>query len=319
MATTRAPLDPMVVGADIGNATTSIARPDGVVSFFPSVYSYRPRPYDGLSKIATTQHHITYKGRHALIGTEALEMPGADTLLAEYGGEAHKRYTDDQSFLCFLAGVSAAFPQTDTVAVRLATGAPLSIFEAHGSAIAKRYQGTHEYTYNGHTRRVIVDAVRVFGEGREALRLLPAELRGGNVAVHDLGGKTWNVLLFKDGLLRAYRTFEAGTERLLDDIPAVSRDAAERWALQAELRRNPKAHPAIRAELDKVIALQLEQIERKVALPKADRHALIGGGALYLAGPIKTRYKVPTHILNGEAPEGANALAYALAASEVPS
>lgn len=315
MATARAPYEPVIVGADIGNATTSIARPDGVVSFFPSVYT-RARPYEGLTKIATTQHHISYKGRYVVVGADALEMPRAQTLLAETG-EAHKRYTDDQSFMCFLAGVSAAFPTTDTVGVRLATGAPLSIFEAHGAEIAQRYQGTHEYTYNGHARRVVVERVQVFGEGREALRLLPEAERAGNVAVHDLGGKTWNVLLFKDGLLRAFRTFEAGTERLLDEIPAVSGDPAERWALQAEMRKNPKAYPAIRAELDRVINFQLEDIERKVALPRADRHALIGGGAVYLSGVLRARYKVPTITLNGASPEGANALAYALAASEV--
>jgi hypothetical protein len=316
MATARAPYEPFTVGADIGNATTSIARPDGVVSFFPSVYAYRVRPYDGLSKITTSQHHVTYNGRHAVIGSDAMEMNGSDTLLRETG-EAHKRYTEDQSFMCFLAGVSAAFPTTDTVGVRLATGAPLSIFEAHGPDIARRYIGTHEYIYNGHRRRVVVEGVQVYGEGRETLRLLPEAERAGNVAVHDLGGKTWNVLLFKDGMLRAFRTFEAGTERLLDDIPSVSKDPAERWALQVELRKNPKAHAAIRAELDKVIALQLDVIERKVALGKADRHALIGGGAVYLPGALKARYKVPTAILNGDSPEGANALAYALAASEV--
>jgi len=317
MTVARSPYAPIIIGADIGNATTSVARPDGTAAFFPSVITTMGvRAYDGLRNVAgTTRHHISYQGRHAVIGADAFEMHGYDTILNE-AAEPHVRYLDEASLLCFLAGVSAAFPDAETVGVRLATGAPLSLYEAWGAEIAKRYQGTHDYCYNGSPRRVIVGEVRVYGEGREALRLLPAAQRAGNVAVHDLGGKTWNVLLFKDGALRAARTFDMGSERLLDEVPAVSKDAAARWALQADLRRNPKAHPAIRAELERVISAALDQIERKVALPKADRHALLGGGAAHLPAVLRRRYGAPVVTLNGDAPEGANALAYALAASE---
>lgn len=314
MATARQPLEPVVIGADIGNATSSIARTDGAVAFFPSVIADTSRPYDGMSKIATDRHHITYKGQHAVIGLDAMEMHG-DTILNETG-EPHARYVDESSLLCFLAGISAAFPATDTIGVRLATGAPLNIYEAHGAAIAALYQGAHEFSYNGHARRVVVERATVYGEGREAWRLLTPEQRRGNVAVHDVGGKTWNVLLFKDGALKSSRTFDLGVERLFDDVPAIARDAASRWALQAKLRRDPKAHAATRAALDTVVARALKRIELKVALPQAHRHALMGGGALYLQSAIKARYNAPTIVLNGKAPEGANALAYALAASE---
>lgn len=318
MATARAPYEPIIIGADIGNATTSIATPGGVAAFFPSVITRMGvKPYQGISKIATTRHHITYAGRHAVIGADALEMHGHDTLLAENAEQPQKRYTDEESFLCFLAGVSAAFPTAEAVGVKLATGAPLSVFEAYGAEIGRRYQGTHEYSYNGHARRVIVDRVHVFGEGREAWRLLTDDQRRGNVAVHDLGGKTWNVLLFKDGALRAARTFDMGTERLLDDVDAMPNDAAVRWAMQAEMRASPKAHKAIRASIEASLAEYLAFIERKVALPKADRHALIGGGAVYLPAALERRYQAPALILNGNAPESVNALAYALAAAEV--
>jgi hypothetical protein len=316
MATNRNPLEPLIIGADVGNATTSLATPAGTIAFFPSVVTtLGVRPYEGLSKVAgTTFHHITYAGRHTVIGADALEMAGADTILNETA-EPHVRYTEEVSLLCFLAGISSAFPLADTLAVQLATGAPVSIYEAATPAIVARYQGEHRYTYNGHARRVLVERVHVFGEGREAWRLLSPEQRRGNVAVHDLGGKTWNVLLFKDGVFKTARTFDAGTERLLDDVSSVSKDPAARWALQAELRKNPKAHPAIRAELEKRVAAELPIIERKVALPKAEHHVLLGGGAVHLSAALRRRYNVPVVSLNGESPEGANALAYALAAA----
>lgn len=313
MATTRAPLDPVVIGADIGNATTTIARPAGPSAFFPSVLTtHAVGSYDGMPVSGTTRHHIDYGELHAVVGADALEMHGAETILNETAA-AHVRYTEDVSVLCFLAGISAAFPDAATVGVRLATGAPLSLYEAHGAEIRARYQGEHRYHYNGRPRRVVVERVEVYGEGREAWRLLTEEQRRGNVAIHDVGGKTWNVLLFKDGALKAARTFDYGVERLLDAVPLAPRGPIERWALQAELRRNPKARPAIRAELERAIGKALDTIERKVALPQAHRHALIGGGAAYLPAVLRRRYSAPAITLNGDAPESANAVAYALA------
>lgn len=317
MAPARQPLEPIVIGADIGNATTSIARADGTAAFFPSVLTtHALGAYDGMPISGTSRHHIDYETRdgtlHAVVGADALEMNGAETILNETAA-AHVRYTEDVSLLCFLAGVSAAFPEASTVAVRLATGAPISLFEAHGAEIAQRYQGEHRYRYNGRERRVVVEGVQVLGEGREAWRLLTAEQRRGNVAIHDVGGKTWNVLLFKDGALKAARTFDYGTERLLDAVPLAPKGPIERWALQTDLRRNPKAQQAVRAQIERAISAALDVIDRKVALPQAHRHALIGGGAIYVAPLLKRRYSAPTVTLNGEAPESANAVAYAMA------
>lgn len=321
MATARAPLEPVLVGADIGNATTTVIvhgpQPRG--AFFPSfVAQVGVGPYEGLSKIETTRHHISHDGHEAIVGADALERMGAETLLMNYDqADAWRRYTHPRALWCFLAGVSAAFPAADTVGVRLATGAPLSIYQAHGETIRRHYLGEHRYRYNGHARRVVVEDVRVFGEGREALRLLPAAERRGRVAVHDLGGRTWNVLLFRDGALIGARTFDMGVERLLEDVRAMPADPGARWAVQAEMRRNAKSHPAIRAELDRLIGDALGVIESKVRIDKAERHALIGGGAFYLPAALKRRYGAPAVVLNGDAPESANALAYALAAVEV--
>ena len=319
MATPRGPFDPITVGVDIGNATTSVATAAGVLAFFPSVLTtFGIGPYDGLSKVAgTIRHHVDYGDMHAVVGADAFDMYGADTLLAE-GEQAQSRYTDPASFLCFLAGISASFPLADTVAVNLATGAPLSVYETRRAEIVTRYRGRHTYGYNGHERTVIVNTVQVYGEGREAMRLLTPEQRRGNIAVHDVGGRTWNVLFFRDGALKRSQTFNLGTDRLFDTIStSAPRDAAVRWEMQAEMRANPKSHAPIRKALEKAALDALAIIERKLALSQADMHCLMGGGALYLPGPIKFRYGKPVTTLNGDAPEAANALAYAIAASEV--
>ncbi len=314
MAPNRAPLQPVTVAGDMGNATTSVAVDEKVV-FFPSVVAeFGVKRFAGMSASAGgTYHHISYKGRHAVIGLDALEMPGYDTILNDTN-EPQKRYTDDTSIMCFLAGLSALYPDAETLGVNLATGAPLSIYEAHAAEIIAAYRGAHEYEYNGRPRRALIEDVKIFGEGREAWRLLTPEQRTGNVALHDLGGKTWNTLLFADGVLRAHRTFELGTERLLDEIAAVPRDPARRWAIQSRMRKDPRAHPEVREAMAVVIGQALRVIENKVNLPRAQKHALIGGGAFHLPEPLKLRYPGTQVItLNGKQPEVVNALAYAKA------
>lgn len=320
MAASRGPLDATIVGADFGNATTTVVAhgTQPRTAFFPSfVATLGVGAYDGLSKVATTRHHISYGGKNALIGEDALEGLGADTLLAELDqADAWKRYINDKTFYCFLAGLSATFLDADTIGVTLATGAPLSLYQAHGEAIRKRYVGEHTYSYNGHQRKVVVKDVKIFGEGREVLRLLPRDEQHGRIAVHDLGGRTWNVLLFKDGALVGSKTFDFGIDRLLNRVRAISGDVGARWEAQREIRSNPKAHTKARAELEALLTAALDDIEQKVRIDKAERHVLVGGGAVYLPGVLERRYKVPAVQLNGDAPEAANALAYALAASK---
>jgi hypothetical protein len=59
------------------------------------------------------------------------------------------------------------------------------------------------------------------------------------------------------------------------------------------MRANPKAHTAIRAELNERIIETLATIERTLRLGDADRHVLMGGGALHSQGAIRNRYGKP--------------------------
>lgn len=321
MTTSRTPLNPVVIGADIGNATTSVVvgsvgRPN---AFFPSfVANVGIDDYVGASKIATARHHIKAGGVNALVGDHALQMGGTAILSELDQAEAWKRYTNARSTYCLLAGVSAAFPETDLLGVTLATGAPLSIFNAYGDKIAKHYTRKWQYAYNGHERTVVIPEVRIFGEGRELPRLLPYERRMGKLAVHDIGGRTWNVLLFYNGALIGAETFDMGIDRLLRRIAAVPSDPGGRWAIQREMRADDRAHMPIRSALRRLMAAYLPVIQEKVRIDRAESHAVAGGGAFDLAAVLHATFGAASvGVLNGDAPESANAVAYALAASEV--
>jgi Actin like proteins N terminal domain len=311
------PYEPRIVGTDMGNATTTMFA-EGRTIFFPSfVATMGIEPYQGIKVRGGDYHHITYNGQCAVVGEAAMGHHGVDTLLAETSAtEAYKRYTGDKTFMAFLAGVSALYPDATTLGVSLATGAPLSIYDVWGRKIAQRYIGRHEYEYNGMPRQLIVDTASVFGECREAIRLLPEDERLGSIAFHDIGGKTWNVMKFENGVPGGKKTYDLGIERLFDMMPSlVSNNPIARWEIQCEMRKDPKSHPEVRAELAKRIVEALDVIETKVRLQNATRHALLGGGALAAETVMRARYRsAKVIVLNGKKPEGVNAYSYALAA-----
>lgn len=320
MATARGPLDPRIVGGDPGNATCSFNSPGIGTVFFPSfIATLGIGKYDGISKIQTTRHHITYKNTHAIVGSGATEAPmGYDTLLAEYQDEAQKRYTEEYSMLCFLAGISALFPQTDTVAIKFGTGAPVSLYQAYEEQIKKRYLGEHCYTYNGHNRRIVVSDVGVFGECREFLRLLPPNERLGRVMGYDIGGRTLNVVMWQDGEVIGQRTYDMGIDKLLVNIPSVSGDPLARLKMHQSIRSGSKTHSRSQAELENRLAGALKVVGRKFPIDTAERHIVGGGGAFGMANVLRGLYEktATIQILNGDKPETANAAAYAAAMSE---
>lgn len=307
---------PHVVGIDLGNATTSGMTMEGEarVAFFPSVIaSIGVPPYNGMSKVSGSYHHVTYEGKHYVVGEEAFHEMGAYPLLSNLeASEAWTRYISPESMVCFLASVSVMHPESDMVSIDLATGAPLSLYHPHGKKIAERYIGEHRYTYNGHERTVIVANAKCFGEGRETLRLVPKEERTGKIAVYDLGGRTLNVVFFHNGDERRVVTKDFGIDRLFDSITSVDRDIAVRWRVMREMRDNPRAHQAVREQLVAYLEQAINVIRRDVRLDLADRHYVIGGGAFLLERALKQHVQ-HVRVLNGKSPETANARAFALA------
>lgn len=300
------------MGIDVGNGTVGAVCGDRSI-FFPSFVAKTRRPYQGNS--GAGRHYITYRGVNYVIGADALDMANHNSLMGEALAEhnAHKRYLRDDSFAALLAAASALYPSETHLDIDLGTGAPISVYEPHGAAISARYEGAHSYEYMGITRTVNIQRAKVFGEGVEAIRLLTPEQQAGKIIIHDIGGRTYGAIYYNNGAFRKHHPFNSGIDRLFSDIAIMSADPGARWLVQSEMRANPKAHPAIRAEISRSLVEALEAIETKIRIDQADRHIVMGGGAVYAAPVIKARYSKPVVVLNREAPEMVNAIAYARA------
>lgn len=309
-ATNRGETIMRMIGIDIGNGTCTTAS-EGRTVFFPSFYATSSRGYQGVGQ-AADRHHVTYKNVNYVIGAGALELPRHDSLMNEALPEnlAHERYLSDQSFAALLAGVSALYPDAQHLDVAIGSGAPLSVYEPHGATIRARYVGQHEYAYMGRARTLTIHDAAIFGEGLEALRLLPADQIAGRVATHDIGARTYGVALHFNGELLRRKAYDAGIDRLMGDMTVISGDPGARWNIQQEMRRSARNNPDVRREIERSILDTLKVIEAKYPMAQADRHVLLGGGAVYAASVIKARYGKPVIVVNKEAPEVVNALAY---------
>ena len=317
MSDIQGPYQPVTVGMDVGNATTS-----GVVigekertSFFPSlIASVGVQAYDGMERVASGHHHILYRGTNYVVGEEAIHEMGFYSLRNELAASAAwTRYVGNESIACFLAGVASMFPDVDVVSIDLGTGAPLSMYQAHGKEIRKVLRGEHEFSYNGHQRKVLVNRVECYGEGREVLRLVPREERMGKIAVYDLGGRTLNTVFFLNGAEKRVVTKDFGIDRLFQRLPSIDRDLAVQWQIMREMRESSRNHQDVREGLLSLLSAALDIIAREVALGLAERHYVIGGGAFLLAQALKAKKFGSVRILHEHAPEAANAKAYALA------
>lgn len=298
------------IGIDIGNATTTATNGERTV-FFPSFYATTRRGYEGLGGVSHDRHHITHEDHHYIIGAGAADVAGYDSLMNEayQEHEAWQRYISPQSIAAMLAAISALYPHESRVEAEIGTGAPISVYRAHGQQIADHLSRTYTYAAMGRPREAVITAT-VYGEGLHALRLVTPEILAGRVCVHDIGGRTWGCGFYSDGELKRERSYSAGIDRLLGDL-AITSDPGSRWTIQREMRESRKAHPALRAEIERSIAQHLATMETKIPLVNAQRHVLIGGGAVYAESVIKARYRgVPIVMLGDGSPETVNAIAY---------
>lgn len=313
MATTRPPMEPQIVAADIGNGTTTAISGDMTIMFPSVIASFGVEPWAGGA--VGNLHHLSDGDRHVIVGCEALGVPGADTLLASAYGAADgwRRYTSEATRDVLLAAVCGLFPRAAVVAVRLVVGMPVSLLD-HAPAVAAHLRGTYDRAYNGQRRRVIVADVRVVGEGVELPRLLPDDQRPGTV-IHDIGARTWLLASSRPGVRP--RAYDLGADRLMD-AAGVANDPAIRWHLTNELRASRKAQRELRAALEAQVGAALDVMEVKQPIGAQPRHAVAGGFAPIVAPVLRRRYPdAEIVVVGGDAPEQANARAYAAVASEV--
>lgn len=302
-----APARVVEVTADIGNARTVVLVRDAesttpAAITMPSVrslhgaFSYelfaaRGLPVQSWGKLRSGEHVLERDGVERYVGALAAEFAPA----ASSGRGSDARYSDGTTLDFILAGIAAALPGATKIAAKLTTMLPISLYHLAPGVVAA-LRGTHRYTYNGRAIVLSIGAVDVKREGEAAFAALDGDTSG-NLVLVDVGGRTANVALFKDGTYRTGATLELGVQAALDNLDKAligrglrSLSLTERDELEAALiagREYSIIHAGAAARIDDVARAQLDttaralaqELQAKVKLDQAARVALVGGGA----------------------------------------
>ena len=295
------------VTADIGNARSVVlvreaesATPTAVT--MPSIrslhgaFSYELFAARGLaagswSKLRSGEHVLERDGTERYVGALAAEFAPA----ASSGRGSDARYSDGTTLDFILAGIAAALPGATKIAAKLTTMLPISLYHLAPGVVAA-LRGTHRFIYNGRAITLTIGAVEVKREGEAAFAAIDGDTSG-NVVLVDVGGRTANVALFKDGTYRTGATLELGVQAALDNLDKalIGRglrplSLTERDELEAALiagRDYSIVHAGASVRVDDIARGQLDttahalaqELQAKVKLDQARRVVFVGGGA----------------------------------------
>ena len=307
------PTAPHIVAVDVGNASTTAVVSGAVAAHFPSfVARFGVGSYAGDAVLRRDGGHITWDGQHAFIGCDALRIAGYDSLLAALPeGDAHQRYTAPASIMTLLAAIGSAIPEPEYLSIALGTGVPKSV-EPHAASIGKALTGRYDFVHHGRPRRIDIVTCQVFVEASQVHRLLTPAQRAGDVAIHDLGGRTYGVHGVSDGAYRGGRSYPLGMDVILDGISGISTDPGARLETLRALAANPKHDPALRRQIVAGLRDAIKVAAVKSPLARVRSHVVIGGAAWALAEALRAEYSGADVVVPDYA-AAANALSYAAA------
>lgn len=216
------------VAADVGNARTIVlvrieSDPTPTVVQLPSVrslhgaFSYelfaaRNLPAGSWSKLGRDEHVIERDGIERFVGKLAVERITA----ASSGRGSDARYYDGTTIDFMLAGIAAALPGANKITVRLTTLLPISLWHL-APKLEAALKGAYSFRYNGREMSITIRSVVVKREAEAAFDALDGDTSG-PIIILDMGGRTVNIALFRDGQYRSGTTLELGVQAALDNL-----------------------------------------------------------------------------------------------------
>lgn len=213
------------VAADIGNGQsvvivgdTMVVLPSAVSMVGASSYqlfSHRQLPAGSWKFLAKDDHVFQWADSEVetFVGELALDARESSTARG-----SNSRYVDGWTLPLILSAIANARPGENTITVRLATGVPAKLWGQIAPHVEATLKKTHAFKYNGRDMRVTIREVLVEQEGPVLLDVLPEKFRQGKCIIIDIGERTTNVALFRDGDLRSATTKEFGVGGVMDDI-----------------------------------------------------------------------------------------------------
>lgn len=290
----------VLVGADVGNATSIIAVAQGdtvKVAKMPTATAFSlalPAKLERDDHVFYDAHGVPARA----LGMAALRYAEGEVVSARGSQDRYGAFLAD----FIVAGVASIVRAPRIVIPVLAVTVPAKYHAEVRDVVSKALRRTHSRVYRGRAVSVEVQAVRVVREGEAALVALAGKARGMTILIEGGGGQT-HVALARDGVLRTDPvTRETGLQRVMDKADDVIRarhgrrlTPLERYELERELKDGREYAIIISGQRTKVSHYATEQYDEVAPLiindiqsivPKwrnAETILLAGGQAFHLS------------------------------------
>lgn len=289
----------VLVGADIGNATSIVAVAVGgavKVSKMPTAAAFSlalPTKLDAEDHVFYDAHGVPSRA----VGMAALKYADGEVVTARGSQDRYGAFMVD----FIIAGIAAQVKAPKVVVPVLAVTVPAKYHVEVKDVVIKALRKTHSRVYRGKPISVEVQSVRVLREGEAALVALAGKSRGLTILIEGGGGQM-HIAFARDGkLLTDPVTRETGFQRVLDKADDVIYARhhrrllpIERYELERALKDGKDYSVIISGQKTKVSHYVAEQCEEvapliisdiKSIVPKwrnAETIILAGGQAFHL-------------------------------------
>lgn len=298
----------LTVAADVGNARTDILVQIGDKSpmlfemptvrsldvvFGRDILDRRGLRSDEWGKLSDDEHVLTFDGIDRFVGQLAVDHARAGSS----GRGSDQRYSDGTTAEFVLAGIARALPKGGTFVARATTMLPIKLWASHAERVERSLRKAHSYGYNGRAISGRIEFVKVVREGEAAYHALERKPMGRSIVV-DIGGRTVNVALFRDGQYVDGDTIDnMGIEAALDsldrqlELDSLRRlTLGERLELQEAMRQGVSYSISHRQTVHRIdgkarrifnatAGTLAQELARLFTMESAESGVVVGGGA----------------------------------------
>lgn len=178
----------MILGVDLGNYSVKTSEKISFLSKVSEIESF------------SEEGKIEYNGKKIYIGE------------GEFSTDWNKSMKDNTLPLLF----SAIYKSTQDSINQVVVGLPIQQYKAYKEELKILIQSNRCATVNG--RKIVIDDIEVAPEGASAYYNIPNELGNRQLIIVDIGGRTTDVSLFRDKMIKDIDTIGIGMLNVYQDI-----------------------------------------------------------------------------------------------------
>lgn len=187
-----------------------------------------------------------------------------------------------------LYAIEKSITKENLKTINLVLGVPVENFGVGNDFIADLQNKEFDYQFNGNKRAVKIDKVAVVGEAISSFYMLEPEQRTGDVMIVDIGGRTINVVTFRNGKIEHKKQINTGMLNFYEKVKS-RHNSMYGSNLETEQMYSYIKKKMVKVEHEDEVAFLKDALNRLKQVADINFYKLFftGGGSITLEDTIK--------------------------------